>query len=465
MNPTAKTVGQKPLRILLALHQFPPVGAGGTELLVRWTALGLQKLGHEVRVVSAVPRRHGVAMELPIERSDADELDVVFLMPTSGPGDTTSRIVREYDDMEVGDAFGRAVDAAQPDVIHFFHLAGLTAAAMNAATQRRIPFILTITDFWFECPTVQLLLEDGSTCNGPRRDRMNCARHMAVVRWPVVRSLGSMALADRPAAVAIEFLAGLPGVSGVARSLQALQRRSGVLHDAMRGAAAIVAPNEPMHARLLAFGMPASKLHLVPFGVPAPLSETGKNVMPLDGSRPRLLFIGTLAANKGAHLLLQALRIASDLNVDVDIHGQLQGDDYAVELQRFADTDSRVNFRGTFANGKIASVLEAADLLVIPSLWNENSPLVLLQALAQRCPVLVADVPGMAAHVRPTRDGWLFRRGDAHDLARHLRQICEDPAARSAVRAAPYAARTMAPYLADLVRLYEKSMSSHGGPA
>ena len=457
------SVGPTPLRILLALHQFPPVGAGGTEQLVRWTALGLQQNGHAASIVSAVPRRRGTATEVPVDHHDADGLEVHFLTPTPGIGDTSRRITREFDDSDAGAAFGHAIDAARPDVIHFFHLAGLTAAAMRQATTRRIPFILTITDFWFECPTVQLLLDDESLCDGPRGDRMNCARHLAMIRWPAMRPLGLAALADRPAAAAIKAMSGMPGVANAARALRALQSRSDVLRDAMSCAAAVVVPNEFMRARLLAFGVPDRKLHMVPYGVPAtaPVQASRER----NARRPRVIFIGTLAVSKGAHLLLEALRIAGDLDVDVDIYGGLQADDYAAKLQQLAGADPRVQFRGTFDNRQFADVLDAADLLVIPSLWNENSPLVLLQALAQRCPVLVADVPGLAAHMRPALDGWTFVRGNADDLARQLRRICRDGAARAAVRATPYVARTLAPYLTDLMQLYGNAVAAHGGKA
>ena len=96
--------GPTPLRILLALHQFPPVGTGGTEQLVRWTALGLQQHGHTASIASAVPRRRGTTIEVPIDHHDVDGLDLHFLTPASRMGDTASRIVGEYDDPKAGAA-------------------------------------------------------------------------------------------------------------------------------------------------------------------------------------------------------------------------------------------------------------------------------------------------------------------------------------------------------------------------
>jgi glycosyltransferase involved in cell wall biosynthesis len=71
----------------------------------------------------------------------------------------------------------------------------------------------------------------------------------------------------------------------------------------------------------------------------------------------------------------------------------------------------------------MADVLESMDLLVIPSRWYENSPLVLLNALATHTPVLVSDVSGMTEFLEPGMNGHAFERGDVDDLYRHLREL------------------------------------------
>ena len=86
----------------------------------------------------------------------------------------------------------------------------------------------------------------------------------------------------------------------------------------------------------------------------------------------------------------------------------------------------------------------------------------LLQALALRCPVLVADVPGLAPHLRGPLDGWTFERASAQDLAQKLRQIASDPRAREAIRSAPYESRTMASYIADIEDAYAGCAAQRG---
>jgi glycosyltransferase involved in cell wall biosynthesis len=169
----------------------------------------------------------------------------------------------------------------------------------------------------------------------------------------------------------------------------------------------------------------------------------------------RIAFVGSLAASKGAHLLLEAVRSLPDLAAEVAIWGRHSDARYAQRLDALAQGDARIRFAGTFAAAEFATILAWADVLVIPSLWYENAPLVLLEALAHRCPVVVADVPGLTEPMRIGVDGWTFRRGDAGDLAAQLARAAGDRAALSAVRAAPAASRTTADYMDDLLPIYE----------
>jgi len=90
---------------------------------------------------------------------------------------------------------------------------------------------------------------------------------------------------------------------------------------------------------------------------------------------------------------------------------------------------SAVSFLGTFPKEKIANVLAELDFLVIPSTWYENSPLVLLSALASHTPVIVSDVAGMTEFVEEGKNGFAFKMGNVDELERVFRRILNDPAA------------------------------------
>lgn len=442
------------MKIVLALHQYPPVGTGGTEDLTRWTARALAARGHAAQIVSAVPRRRGVAVGTPAPGLGADGVPVSFLEAGTTPTGTLARIPLEYDDAEAGRAFGAKLDVWRPDVVHFYHLAGLTAASLRAVNERGIPSVVSATDFWFECPTVQLLLPDGSLCEGPDLDRGNCVRHLLANRLPAAMSAHPRWTRALTGAIALTGRAG--GGHRVERAWAALRGRSPSLREALAAPALVLAPTAFMHARLERFGIASERLRLLRYGVPTPEPEFRPIAGASRDGRLRVAFVGSLAPNKGPHLLLEAMARIPELAAEVAVFGRRVDEDYAHRLHRLAQADPRVRFAGTFAEGEFGALLARTDVLVIPSLWYENAPLVLLEALAHRCPVLVADVPGLTEPVRPDLDGWTFRRGDARDLATRLAWCGAHPKALDAVRASSFPTRTTTDYMNDLLPIYEE---------
>ena len=444
--------------IVLALHQFPPLGGGGTEVLAGWIADALRAKGHVVRLVSSVP--HGASTEgvtLPPE----DVVRVLPRHPSRGSG--TDRIRGEYDDAAAGDAFGAVLDERPPDIVHFLHLAGLTAGALRAAAARRIPAMFTATDFWFECPTVQLLLCDHSRCAGPDVGRLNCARHLMEIRHPALHALSAFSVLDRPAALAVRVASRLPVLRRVTAPFEALAARSPVLRAALGSVGAVIAPTAHMRERLARFGVPEARLHLVRFGVPRPRGDYPAPVQQ-SPSVLRIAFVGTLAPHKGPHLLVAALAHLRDVSLRLDLHGDVADTDYCRRLQAVTVDDARIRLCGRFAATDIGQVLANADVLVVPSLWDENAPLVLLQALAHRCPVLVSGVPGLLEPMREGLDGWAFRRNDSRDLAAALRRLAADPASVARVRGTPAVIRSLDDHVADLLSLYETCVATAPAP-
>lgn len=451
------------MNILLALHQFPPFGGGGTELLAQWMTEGLRAMGHGVRLVSAIPRRDAIEGLVPPAGHEAQ-----FLPPPAWPADDTERIRREYDDPAAGAAFGALLDKHRPDLVHFLHLAGLTASALRAVTGRGIPAIFTATDFWFECPTVQLLLCDHSRCEGPAPGRLNCARHLMEIRHPELSFPLRLSALDRPAAAALNLAARAPVLQRMTARFDALAGRSPALKSALTSARAVIAPTTHMRERLARFGISEGRLHLVRYGVPPPKAAHAQpghlDQPPKTGSRSTSIasrhlcigYIGTLAAHKGPHLLVEALGLLRDVEVTADFHGDIDDSDYCLRLRAAARSDARIRLQGRFVADDIGVVLDAIDVLVIPSLWDENAPLVLLQAIAYRCPVLVSNVPGLVEAMRGDRDGWTFERNDARDLALALQRLAADGAPLARVRGERTAIHSIDDHLRDLLGVYEK---------
>jgi len=141
------------------------------------------------------------------------------------------------------------------------------------------------------------------------------------------------------------------------------------------------------------------------------------------GHRPVIGYIGQIARHKGVDILIDAFKRLPANAASLDIHGPPDQEPAHMARLHASAAGAAVTFRGTFAKEKMREVMDGLDLLVIPSRWYENSPLVLLNALATHTPVVVSDVAGMTEFLEPRRNGYAFERGSVDDLQRVLRKL------------------------------------------
>lgn len=128
------------------------------------------------------------------------------------------------------------------------------------------------------------------------------------------------------------------------------------------------------------------------------------------------------------------------------------------ELLRLSDGIDHITFRGTFPREELPARLAEFDVLVIPSRWYENSPLVLLYALATRTPVIVTDVKGMSEFVKDGFNGYTFQKNSVEHLTSVMQRIVDDPS--SVERLSQNAAYTkdVSDHAADVLKLYAAAL-------
>ena len=105
-----------------------------------------------------------------------------------------------------------------------------------------------------------------------------------------------------------------------------------------------------------------------------------------------------------------------------------------------------------------AQTLPDLDLVVVPSLWYENTPFSVLEARAMGVPVVASDLGGISEVIVPGQDGFLFRAGDQDALAGVLGGILDDPEQLRAMTCG--GGRTLADNAAEFVALYAELLSS-----
>jgi glycosyltransferase involved in cell wall biosynthesis len=96
---------------------------------------------------------------------------------------------------------------------------------------------------------------------------------------------------------------------------------------------------------------------------------------------------------------------------------------------------SNVTFGGAYDRGALGSLMAAIDWVVVPSIWNETGPIVVLEAFRQGRPVICSDIGGMSEKVEDGLNGLHFRRGDEAHLAKVMERAVETPSLWDELRA------------------------------
>lgn len=398
------------------------------------------------------------------QRYDGFSVDRIIFSEDASSESTTAKA---SDPLAV-DLFERIVADFRPDVVHFFHFMRITMSPLASCRKLKIPVVMTPTDFWLLCPAVQLRDPvQGNFCSGPSRNAANCIRHFAVESVPRrMRGLTAAVplLAYATAVSALRRLPPLPLLS-LRRSV-ALANRPPQIRRLIGQVDHFFAPTRHMQRLLAAVSAPPEKISLTPYGIPVP-SSRDRAARTRGRHRPLYLgFIGTLAEHKGAKVLLEALRKLPDADLRVNVYGSVADfPAYASELVALASADARVKMLGEFESDDIGVVLSQLDALVIPSLWHENVPLVMLEALAVGCPVIASDVSGVTDYILHGINGLLFSPGDSAALAIQIARLHDEPDLLPGLVKATTPPRSIDDYVSEIELRYQQLIQQERLPS
>lgn len=448
------------MRIVLAVHQFLPDYSSGTEIMTYETAKQLQRRGHEVVVFTGFPFSSPIKDADRFDRYEYDGILVERFFHTHMPMGRQSNIMElEYTNHLFAEYFREYLLEKKPDLIHFFHLVRLSTSAIDVCSELGIPTVFTPTDFWFICPFEQLRLPGNRICAGPDRHSGNCLKHLLYEidrpGWKLIYRL----MPDWLVSFIMTLIAtGWNFDSKYTPLARALAARREFVRERINKIGKIIAPSEVMRALLSENHIDKNKVVHLPFGI---------NLSYFQGQRSkktsdilRIGFIGSLLEHKGVHIFLEAFREIEDDRIEALIYGNTNiSSGYLKKIKDIVGNDRRVKFLGTFPNQEIGEILSNLDVLVMPSLWHENTPLVLYSAQAAKCPVVASDVAGISEVITHRVDGLLFEMGNPADLKRILLSLIEDRKQLQLLSSNAKTPLSMEGYAERLTSIYESLLT------
>jgi glycosyltransferase involved in cell wall biosynthesis len=442
------------MKILYATMQFGRGYGQGTERYISILRAGARDHGHDAVVLAGDPERRG--HDQPLGTAVDGEAGVIHY-PSRGwmsvegipPSELRPLLEREA-----------------PNLVHVANPAHVGIGLLSAARELGISTVVTIMDYWWVCPKHTLLRADGRICdaNVTWRDCVPCIAGGSRRTVPV--TLARLPIVRDAALAPLMFLRSLArGMS--TPEIGRWQRRQEILLEALDDVNAVICPSRAAQ-NIVGTRLHRARVHSIPYGLePQWFRQRGERTRPAlrpdptggaDASRDArswphdlvLGYAGALAEHKGVHLLLEAIRRLEWRSTRVRIAGGGDDERYQRRLQRLA-RGLNVEFAGRIPTEQMPDFLSRLDVLVVPSTWPENLPIIVLEAQALDVPVLGSRVDGIAESIAdPMR---LFDAGSADSLAKCLSRWAANPGSSeppTVATAAEMVDRTLEVYLAAL---------------
>lgn len=370
---------------ILELAQFLPPVSGGEERHVWNLSRALAGRGHEVTLLGFATDEDGPGetvsegVRLVRVRSSASRLACLY-------SDPSRPHAPPLPDPAAALHIHREMTSRRYDVAHAHNW--IVNSALGPAARAGVPLVMTLHDYSHICPTKRLMERGGRLCAGPAPRRcLPCA----AAHYGPANGAATLAANAWSARRRARLLAGAAAVSSAVA----------------RGVA--VPAGHWLHSAALA-------PRVIPNFIPDEIVVD--DIPPTPPDAP-LLFVGDLSPDKGVGVLLDAYARLDDPPPLV-LAGRSAGpDDWRLP--------PGARWAGPLPHHEVVALFRSARMVVVPSVWADPCPTVVLEAMAAGRPVVAAASGGIVDMVVDGQTGLLAPPGDAVALAEAMRELLRRP--------------------------------------
>lgn len=373
-------------RVLFCSNAYPPRFIGGAELIVEKHARMLRRLGYEAAVFAG----EGQEAWGPHHALRRDHYNDVPVWRIQLNHEDFANTGVNFVNRPVEQRFEEVLDDFRPTVVHCHNLIGLSVQLLHLAKRRGLRTGLTLHDHWMYCPRNTLVTPEGDSCDP---------------RYPC----GCQAALSGPGECTLPIFLRTGMMRTIAEQVDFFHFPSVYLRD--------------IH---MLWGLPADKCHAIPNGIELDrFAQVRREPSP---NRVRLTFVGYMGHHKGVELLVEAFAGTPEndrLFLNLVGNGELRKP--LTERVKELGIAGRVKFWKKVPNERICEVYTQTDCLVLPSLWPENHPVSINEALAGGIPVIASNSGGIPELVTHCKTGYLFEQGDQAELQRIFSHVARNP--------------------------------------
>ncbi len=457
-----------------------PESLGGTEFYTHNVSKSLLQRGYDVTILTALDSM--ALQRYKVLRTKFEGIEVIKI--ANSPLHARS-FSDHFKDNMIDDLFKEIIQNIKPDLIHFQHVAYLSGNLPEIAHQLHVPSIFTLHDYWYICFRSRLLRPDCGICPGPSEgarcatcDGESLPNPTAVSRsphllkfisHPVTRNLVTNTMAKIPQPVisqARNLLFKSPKQNGQAGSnpaplLTENKHRYAFFKKQFQYPEFVLSPSHHLKQRYEEVGY--REIMVLPLGY----DQIEKVKTPPFNGQLKIVFIGNIERHKGVLVVLEELlTLQNNDRIKINIHGRAKDPTYFAEIKRFARQypKTTIEFHGGFRSDQdLKRIFSQNHIMVFPSIWEENAPLVVREALLHGVPVVASNLGGVSEVIDDGVNGLLFdpyKQGDLLEKIQHI--LIEPDVLKSITQGAREShIESMADHVMKLTDLYNRAMSNH----
>lgn len=268
----------------------------------------------------------------------------------------------------------RILKREKPDIVHTSNLDGLSFSIFWAVKLLGIPLVHTLHDYHLLCPYANLVCP--------------FTRYRICNEKPYVCSLYSF--------LEKKIVDSLPKV--------------------------VITPSSFIIKKHISNGFfTESKSEIIPYFVEL---EDGEDVSLGDKGTLDFLYVGNISQIKGVKILLDSFQECSDKSIRLHLVGD---GPYVNELKKYLGRDLRIKWYGRKPNLDMKSFYSKSDILIIPSIWYDNFPIVILEAFSLGLPVIASKIGGIPEQAKDGYNGFLIAPNNKKELKDKILDLARKP--------------------------------------
>jgi len=300
-----------------------------------------------------------------------------------------------------------------PDIVHLHTPTDLTLAAVNAVKNLRLPLVYTLHDYFLLCRRYVLLHGFKKMCTDKNVNPL-CRVYRDFTKRIIDNKIDT--------------------VIAPSKFVLNTHRKYGFFKN--------------------------TKTFVLPNGIRLNDIDNSKDIKTIDnnGRNINILYTGGLTKHKGVSILISAFKQIKNKNLKLHIVG---GGIYENDLRCLADNDDRIVFYGKLPKQDVWAFYRMANLSVVPSIWHDVFPTVILEAFKAGIPVIGSNMGGIPELIRNNYNGFLFEAGNIEELKRILENVTNNPERLRELGRNAFASvkkYEMSSYINKLLKVYEDAI-------